>query len=298
MNRKKMYIGYLFAIISAVIFGTMPLMAKLIYAEGVNSLTLVFLRNVLSLPVLALLAWRQKGSLRIPGKTLPRLALIALMGCCITPMLLFSAYQFIPSGMATVFHFVYPAMVLVGGILFFKKKAGKWELLAVILCVAGICLFYDPTQSMDLRGAALALVSGATFAVYILLLPYLREPKLSGFLLTFYTALICAAAMLLVCLLSGQLALPVSGKGWVLSLVFAVGVNAGAVFLFQQGTLLIGGEKTSILSTFEPITSLFVGALIFREAIGLGEAAGSVLVIAASILVAVIDLERAKKSAR
>lgn len=297
MNCKKMYTGYLFAIISAVIFGTMPMMAKFIYAEGVNSLTLVFLRNLLSLPVLAVLAWRQKGSLRIPAKTLPFLSLIALMGCCVTPLLLFSAYVFIPSGMATVFHFVYPAMVLVGGIVFLKKKAGKWDLLAVLLCVAGIFLFYDPAQPMDLRGAALALASGLTFAVYVLLLTRLREPKLSGFLLTFYTALVCAVAMLAVCVFSGQMALPVSVKGWALSLVFAVGVNAGAVFLFQQGTLLIGGERASILSTFEPITSLFAGVLVFRETIRLGEGLGSLLVIAASILVAVMDLRRGKKSA-
>lgn len=296
MNRKKMYTGYLFAIISAVIFGTMPMMAKFIYAEGVNSLTLVFLRNFLSLPVLAVLAWRQKGGLHIPVKTLPGLILVAMLGCCITPLLLFSSYVFIPSGMATVFHFVYPAMVLVGGITFFKKKAGKWELLAVLLCVAGIFLFYDPAQPMDLRGAALALISGLTFAAYVLLLPSLGEPKLSGFLLTFYTALICTVAMLAVCLASGQMALPVSLKGWVLSLIFAVGVNAGAVFLFQQGTLLIGGERVSILSTFEPITSLFAGVLVFREAIGLGEGIGSALVIAASILVALIDLKRAKRS--
>lgn len=41
---------------------------------------------------------------------------------------------------------------------------------------------------------------------------------------------------------------------------------------------------------------LFVGALIFREAIGLNEAVGAVLVISAGILVAVLDLRRAKKS--
>ena len=48
--------GYLFIIASAVIFGTMPLMASGIYDQGVNPMTLVLLRNLLSLPVLALMA--------------------------------------------------------------------------------------------------------------------------------------------------------------------------------------------------------------------------------------------------
>ena len=48
--------GYLFVIASAFLFGCMPLITKLIYAEGVNSLSVVLLRNALALPVLALLA--------------------------------------------------------------------------------------------------------------------------------------------------------------------------------------------------------------------------------------------------
>lgn len=296
MGKKNMYTGYLIVIISAVIYGTMPLMAKYIYADGVSSLTLVFLRNLLSAPVLAVLAWRQAGSLRIPAKVLPKVSIIALLGCCVTPMLLFTSYRFIPSSMATVFHFAYPALVVVGGILFYKKRAAKAELLAVAICVLGIACFYDPSEAMDLRGAALALFSAVTFAGYVLLLAAFRNPQVTGFRFTFYIALICSAVMLPVCLLTGQLALPTSLTGWLLSVLFAVGVNVGAVYLFQQGAFLIGGERTSILSAFEPITSLFVGALVLHEAIGLWEAVGSGLVIGACVLVGAADMRKAKKA--
>ena len=40
-------------ILSAVIFGCMPLGANFLYAQGVTPMSLVFLRNLLSLPVLA-----------------------------------------------------------------------------------------------------------------------------------------------------------------------------------------------------------------------------------------------------
>ena len=49
--------GYLYAMLSAVIYGCMPLMAKYIYAEGVTPTTLVFLRNLLALPSLAFRAF-------------------------------------------------------------------------------------------------------------------------------------------------------------------------------------------------------------------------------------------------
>ena len=57
-----MFIGYMYAIISAIIYGCMPIMAKYIYADGVNALTLVFLRNFLALPVLAILAFSNKNA--------------------------------------------------------------------------------------------------------------------------------------------------------------------------------------------------------------------------------------------
>ena len=63
--------GYLSAVLSAVIYGSMPLMAKYIYADGVTPMTLVFLRNLFAIIPLALLAYREKKTLKIPRELLP-----------------------------------------------------------------------------------------------------------------------------------------------------------------------------------------------------------------------------------
>ena len=93
--QNKSIKGYVFAVLSAVIYGSMPLMSKYIYADGVNPFTLVFLRNAFSLIPLALLAYREHKTLKIPAKLLPSIALIGVLGCSVTPILLFSSYQFI-----------------------------------------------------------------------------------------------------------------------------------------------------------------------------------------------------------
>ena len=108
MKRKTIQ-GFLCAIASAVIYGCMPLMSQSIYAEGVSPLALVFLRNALSLIPLGILAYRENKTLKIPLGQLPAIGLASLLGCCITPVLLFLAYDMkIASGTVTVFHFVYP----------------------------------------------------------------------------------------------------------------------------------------------------------------------------------------------
>lgn len=297
MKHSNVIRGYIYVIASAFVFGCMPLGAKLIYAEGMNSLSLVFLRNLFALPALAILVKLQGQSLKISWKALPGISLIAVMGCCVTPLLLYSAYGYIASGTATVFHFIYPAAVVLGGMLFLREKVDKKRILCVLICTAGICMFYTPGEPINPMGAALALLSGITYAAYILLLAVLQNKEVSGFRFTFYIAVVCAVVMFFVCLFTGNLTVPTSLKGWLLCAVFSLAVCVGAVVLFQQGTFLIGAQRSAILSTVEPITSIFVGVIVFAEPMGLQTLIGSVLVVLASILIAVFDMKGQKKEA-
>lgn len=293
MNKTTLK-GYLFVVLSAVIYGCMPLMAKHIYADGANSLTLVFLRNTLALPGLAILAYMEHKTLKIPLKQLGKVSLISFFGCTITPILLFSSYRYMASGTATVFHFIYPAVVVLCGILFFKKKATPVSIISIVVCTVGIALFYDPNEAISFTGSAFALGSGLTFATYVLLLSNFAKEHISGFLFSFYVAAASAVMTFLICLVSGQLVFPASFTGWGLCVLFAISVTMCAVYLFQQGTFLIGGEKTSILSTLEPITSILIGVAVFHEAVSTNTVLGSVLVIAASVLIALSDIRNNK----
>ena len=283
--KSNIYKGYIYAILSAVIFGCMPLMAKYIYADGVNPMSLVFLRNLLALPSLAILAWMQSKTLKVPVKSLPSMGIIGIIGCCVTPILLFSSYQFIPSGTATVIHFAYPAVVMIGGLLFFRQKLRVMGIASMVLCITGICMFYTPGESLDLTGSLLALASAVSFASYVLLLSRFDSTRVSGFLFNFYVTMVCSIFTLIVCLATNSLALPASLSGWGLCAVFSLLVTTGAVVLFQQSTFLIGGDRASILSTLEPITSVLLGYIFFREPFGIRVALGTALVVAASILI-------------
>lgn len=287
--------GYLMVILSAVIYGCMPLMSKYIYADGVNPATLVFLRNLLALPSLAILGYFQNKTLKITHKALPSISIIAALGCCITPLLLFTSYDYIDSGVSTVLHFIYPAVVVIGGIIFFRQKAKMGNLISVAICIAGIVLFYDPALKLDITGCVWAILSGVTFALYVLLLPKFKYREIKGFLFSFYVASVSAVIMFIYCLVTKQLAFPSTALGWGLCVLFALSVTTGAVVLFQQGTFIIGGERASILGTLEPITSVILGILVFGEPLGYRKLIGSLLVISASILIAVFDMKKKEK---
>lgn len=298
MKKSILLKGYTFVILSAILYGLMPLMTGYIKADGANAYSLVFLRNALSLPFLAALALTQQKTLKIPVRELPSLALAALLGCCLTPVLLYSSYDHMDSGAATVFHFIYPAVVVVGGMLFMKQRPNPATLLSVGICVGGIALFFDPAASVTVAGSIPALLSGVTFAAYVLLLSAFSSRKTKGYVFTFYVALVCTVAMGIFCAVTGNLAMPGSVFGWVLCTVFAVLINAVATVLFQQGTFLVGGQRASILSTMEPITGVVVGAIFLGEFAGRSAGSiartviGCVLVVAATVMIALFDTKK------
>ena len=289
--------GYLFAIISAVIYGCMPLMASYVYADGVNPMSLVFLRNLFSIIPLGILAYRESRTLKIPIKLVGKVSIIAVLGCCATPILLFSSYNYMASGTATIFHFVYPAIVVLSEIFLFKNKSQVKNLISVVLCIAGICCFYTPGEPLSFTGSALALLSGCTFAAYVVLLSQFSIHNISGFLFTFYIVTISTVVSFIMCIATNSLTLPASLFGWGMCLLFSLLVSTGAVFLFQKSAFLIGSGRTSILSTLEPITGVFVGVTILGEPLGVNTVIGSVLVIAASLLIAIFDFTKSANKA-
>ena len=285
MNRRKQWLGYLCVILSAMIFGCMPLGANFLYAQGVTPMTLVLLRNLLSLPILALLC-RKQGGLHISRGALLETGLTGFFGCWLAPILLFSSYRYMASGMATVFHFAYPVIVVLGGFVL-RERVQKNALFCALLCSLGIILLIDPGGTVNPLGIVLALTSGVAYAVYILLLAHFRHREVLGFRMTFYMALVSAVCMLLTCLAARQLSLPHSAAGWLAAFAFSLMVCIGAVMLFQKGTFLIGAQRAAILSTFEPITSIFVGILFLNETLTPRILLGSAITLLAGVFITV-----------
>ena len=73
--------------------------------------------------------------------------------------------------------------------------------------------------------------------------------------------------------------------GWLAALAFSLMICIGAVMLFQKGTFLIGAQRAAILSTFEPITSIFVGILFLNEMLTPRILLGSAITLVAGVFI-------------
>jgi drug/metabolite transporter (DMT)-like permease len=71
-----------------------------------------------------------------------------------------------------------------------------------------------------------------------------------------------------------------------------------AVMFFKIGVGYIGSQRAAILSTFEPITSVVIDALILTKVLpSIPSLIGCILVILASILIVVFDIRKEKNTA-
>ena len=77
--------------------------------------------------------------------------------------------------------------------------------------------------------------------------------------------------------------------------VLSLLVSVIAVLLFQHGVLVTGGLKASLLSTFEPLTSLFIGVIVFHELLTVRQWIGIIFVLV-SVILLVIPVGAKKES--
>ena len=273
--------GLLATMISAVFFGFIPLFVKTICAGGGNSVSAAFYRFFLSVPILYIYLKAQGISMRVTRTEFAKIALITIFGYGGTAVLLFSSYNFIPSGMSTTIHFMYPVFTILGCMIFFKEKVSPLKLLCVALCFGGILLFYNGESGGSVLGMALSFLSGVTYAFYTI---YLQ--KMENLKLIFYMNTVAAAMILVMALLTAQFTLRLTPLAWGTAVFFATATSLIGVLGYQIGVKCIGPQNAAILSTFEPITSVIVGVLVYREAFSARTLLGCLCVLSAVVIVA------------
>lgn len=278
--------GLLATMISAVFFGFIPLFVKTICAGGGNSVSAAFYRFFLSVPLLYIYLKVQGISMRITRTEFAKIALITIFGYGGTAVLLFSSYNFIPSGMSTTIHFMYPVFTILGCMIFFKEKVRPLKLLCVALCFGGILLFYNGESGGSVLGMALSFLSGVTYAFYTIYLEKSGLQKMENLKLIFYMNTVAAAMILVMALLTAQFTLRLTPLAWGTAVFFATATSLIGVLGYQIGVKCIGPQNAAILSTFEPITSVIVGVLVYREAFSARTLLGCLCVLSAVVIVA------------
>ena len=159
-----------------------------------------------------------------------------------------SSYNYLPLGIATMFHFVYPVIVMVGMRAFYKERASVKKIIAAVLVVSGLYLILDLSGNMSLLGVALALGSGVNYAVYVIANRESSYQKLPVTVLIFCSSLINLILFAITSVASGELIIPTSLWEWLM--ITATGLVSG-LFAFLMMIIAIrriGASNAAITS--------------------------------------------------
>ena len=286
MSKRDERLGALYVSLSAVLFGTMPLVAKIAYRHGGNACTAVFGRYAFGALIAAgIIALRPGLSFRVARRQMGQLLRLSILNA-LTPLLLYLSYNTVDSGLATTLHFTYPIIVILLMRLCFGERLTGRKLLCTGLCAAGVLLLYTPGGRSSLMGMALALASGLTFAIFVIGLGRSDLRTVPALVTTFWLALFAAAEVAVFALCTGDLALSQGWQAWAAELELGLMTTALAMALFQKGVFLCGEVNASLLSNLEPITGIAIGVMVFGEVVTLKVAAGVLCILTAAVMTA------------
>lgn len=275
--------GYIYTALSAIIFGLMPLLTKIIIARGATSLTIAFFRVFYVTVVLFFVLKIKKIDLRLEKRDFLSAILTSIFGSGLTIIILNESYNYVDTGIATSLHFLYPLFVAILCCFFYGEKIKKKQIISLSFALVGIICFMSKGNG-SLFGYFLAIASGLTYAFYLVKMDKTGLVKMSALKLSFYLALFTTIEIFTMNLFMQDVVFKMDAIAYGLLLVLALSSSFLATVLLQKGVLLLGSTRASFICLLEPVTSMIMGILWLNEALTFNKGLGGLAIIISLII--------------
>lgn len=279
--------GIFYACLSAATFGMIPLFVNRAILAGVNNDTILVYRYTLAAVLYGLFLLCRRTDLRISRRELKEVALAGVGGYGVTAFFLFLSYHYMPTGIATSVHYLYPVVVAVFMALFFRERLTLVVKVAIMLAIAGVTFLSWSEGAIRWTGLVFVLLSTITYGIYIVTLNRPLLKAMNPDVLTFWVLALTALFYIVLAVLRGTLR-GVSEPHFLFDMTM-LGVLSTVVSarLLVSAVKSIGSVSTSVLGTLEPITAILIGILVFHETFRFLNFIGFCMVVTAVLVVIV-----------
>lgn len=285
--RNRKLIGTLAGIAAAVCYGTNPLGALKLYAEGMQTNSVLFYRFGLAWVIIAIVMLFRKESLKVTRQEFTALTGLGLL-FIVSSLTLYLSFHHMPAGVASTILFTYPVMTAVIMAVFFHERITWTTVVSLVLSGAGVTLLYwsDSAGTLSTLGVVLVLASALSYALYIILVNR-SNLQMSSFKINFYVLMYCTLGMVVYSLVAGlPLSLPQTATSWFYIGWLAIVPAIFALVLMVYAAKYVGSTATAILGALEPLTAVLIGIFVFNEPFTLNLAIGIVLILGAVVIIA------------
>src|SRR5215208_1850772 len=162
----KQLTGILLIAISAASFGTLAIFGRFLYADGLDTFTMLFLRfGLAGLLMLIILLIRREKFPR--GKILLQLIGMGALGYVGQSFSYLTAIKFASAGLVALLLYLYPTFVFILSVIVFREKVTWVKIAAISLALIGTALTVDPAGG-QVVGVLLAIAAALIYWVYII----------------------------------------------------------------------------------------------------------------------------------
>lgn len=265
---KNAIIGYPAGIITGITYGLNPLFAVPLMNNGAAIESILFFRYSFAVVLLGAFLMLTKQSFKITAKQAGVLLTLGLLYTS-SSILLFEAYNYIASGLATTLIFLYPVLVAI--IMVFLRVVPSWPVwFAIAATFGGVIIMTQGNggESINPIGVALSLGSAFVYAMFIVIINRNKAiATVSNTLLTFYSLAVGAIVFW------GKISFSdtaittgiTTSNDWLNLIGLALLPTIVSTATLAIATRNIGATKASVLGVFEPITAILIGTLMFGE---------------------------------
>lgn len=286
MNRAVPHLPLLAALLGSILYGTVPALSIALYKNGMNAESILLMRYALGLCLIVpivLLRFRQSGSIPIKA------ALIVYFNAAILGTAYISCYfqalRHVPSSIAILLFFTYPAVTLVIERVLFKTPIPSLKAIAALLIVAGSGLAmgkFGTFKGSVGFGLMLACLAPLGYCVYLQIASR-QLKKMSAWVgsLVIYAGL--GTGFLAVVSVAGFHS-PTDTPSWMLLVAIVIFGSVIPMAAFTYSMPQLGPSTYGILASSELLTVVAIGVGFLGERLAAIQIIGATLVVSGIVL--------------
>lgn len=285
--------GIFYAVISSASFGFSPLFSIGLLAAGLSNFEVLSYRWLIAAMILMTYSMFKKKSLRLNSfDEAWKIILLSILRA-ITSVNLLIGYANISSGIATTINFMYPVIVAICMMLFFREKKSFIDICAIGVSIFGVYLLASGdsinVENGNTRlGLICSIISAFSFAAYYIVMKQVKADKIEVVKFTTWIMML-SALYFIICALAfdGRLSLITDGRSWLNVLGLGLWATMVSNITGVKAIRRIGPTHTSILGALQPVTALILGVLFLNEHLYMRSVIGIILILAAVSIIVV-----------
>ena len=260
--------GYLHAILSAFFFGLAGILVKLALKTGLESIQLIVLQYMVSVPLLFLYIFiTDKNKLKLTKTLLMNLIILGVVGNAPMTIFYYNAFERLPAPIVTIMLYTYPFIIFIYNTLFFRRKMDRKMLFLISIGFLGAILTLNiigASNTYSTKGMFYAFMAAIFFA-FMNMFCEKKLIQIDAFVINTYSTFFSLLALL---------SYNYAHMAFLAKVTLPIVLNVGVLSLFCEvlpltllysGIKKIGGLKTSMIGNLEIPTAIILSALVLNE---------------------------------